>query len=80
MTIQALVEIGDNNIINSGSIVSCNCKIGNNVNISPGVILSGNVKIDDNVFIGAGATVIHNVPENAVVVGTPGKIIKYRSV
>lgn len=40
VTIQALVEIGDNNIINSGSIVSCNCKIGNKDKMTIGGVLN----------------------------------------
>ncbi|HHK7373055.1 TPA: hypothetical protein ACQXOD_002131 [Streptococcus pneumoniae] len=51
-----------------------------NVFIGAGATIRDAVSIGFGAIIGAGATVIHNVPENAVVVGTPGKIIKYRSV
>lgn len=38
----------------------------------------GNVKIGDHAIIGAGSIVINDVPKNAVVVGNPAKIIKWR--
>lgn len=34
-------------------------------------------KIGEHVTVGAGAVIIRDVPDNAVVVGNPGKIIKY---
>ena len=36
------------------------------------------IKIGNNVTIGANSTVIHDVPDNAVVVGSPAKIIKIK--
>lgn len=50
--------------------------IGNNVLIGAGCIIIGNVKIGNNAKIGAGSVVVKNVPENAVVVGNPAKVIK----
>lgn len=35
------------------------------------------IKIGKDVVIGAGSVVINDVPDFAVVVGNPGKIIKY---
>ena len=45
--------------------------IGANATILPGVT------IGQNAMVGAGAVVTKNVPENAVVVGNPAKIIRY---
>lgn len=45
--------------------------IGANATILPGVT------IGRNAMVGAGAVVTKNVPENAVVVGNPAKIMKY---
>lgn len=45
--------------------------IGLGANIIPGIT------IGENAVIGAGSTIIKDVPDNAVVVGNPGKIIKY---
>lgn len=49
--------------------------IGNNVQLHAGCIVIGNVKIGDNAIIGAGAVVVKDVPENAVAVGNPARII-----
>lgn len=51
--------------------------IGNNVYISAGAKVLGPIKVGNNAIIGANAVVIHDVPDNAVVVGIPAKIIKY---
>ena len=54
--------------------------IGNNVELGAGVIIVGNIKIGDNVIIGSGSVVVKDIPDNAVVVGNPAKVIKYREV
>ena len=50
--------------------------IGNNVFIGSGAKLLGNINIGDNVKIGANAVVLKDIPQNATVVGIPGKIVK----
>ncbi len=49
--------------------------IGDNVYIGPGAKIVGAVKIGNNVAIGANCVVTKNVPDNAVVVGVPGRVI-----
>jgi serine O-acetyltransferase len=51
--------------------------IGDNVYIGPGAKLIGAVKIGNNVAIGANCVVTKDAPDNAVVVGVPGRIISY---
>ena len=55
-----------------------NTVIGDNVTIFANACIIGNVTIGDNAMIGAGAIVLEDVPANAVVVGSPAKVIKYR--
>lgn len=50
--------------------------IGDYVYIGPGVSLANDITIGNDVVIGAGAVVIKDVPENATVVGNPGRIIE----
>ncbi|MGD9276794.1 MAG: serine O-acetyltransferase [Candidatus Pacearchaeota archaeon] len=51
--------------------------IGDNCTIGTGAILLGKLNIGNNVKIGADTFIINkNVPNNATVVGTPGKIVK----
>lgn len=45
--------------------------------IGTGSTILGGITINENVLIGAGTVVTKDVPENAVVVGNPGRIIKY---
>lgn len=55
-------------------------EIGNDVWIGNGVIITCGCKIiGTGAVIGAGSVVTHNVPEYAVVVGNPAKILKYRN-
>jgi acetyltransferase-like isoleucine patch superfamily enzyme len=53
--------------------------IGNDVWLGYGAIIAPRVqKIGDGAVIGAGSVVTKDVPDFAVVVGNPGKVIKYR--
>jgi len=52
--------------------------IGNNVIIGAGAKVLGNLNIGDNSRIGAGSVVVDNVPENATVVGIPGRVVQQR--
>lgn len=52
--------------------------IGNNVYIGPGAKIFGKIRIGDNVAIGANAVVLKDVPDNATVVGVPGRILENR--
>lgn len=51
--------------------------IGDNVSLGANVVIIGGVHIGNNVTIGAGSVVVKDVPDNAVVVGNPGRVIKY---
>ena len=51
--------------------------IGNRVYIAPGAKLFGGITIGDNVAIGANAVVTKDLPDNAVAVGIPARIINY---
>lgn len=52
--------------------------IGNRVFIGPGAKIFGPITIGDDVMIGANAVVNSDVPDNAVVVGVPAKIVSYK--
>lgn len=53
-------------------------QIGDNVYIGPGAVIIGSITIGDNVAIGANCVVTKDIPENAVVVGVPCRIISYK--
>lgn len=50
--------------------------IGDNVYIAANATVIGDITIGNNVIIGAGAVVTKSIPDNSVVVGNPGKIIR----
>lgn len=50
------------------------CWIGNGVKILKGVT------IGNNVVIGGGSVVIDDIPDNAIAIGIPAKVIKYREL
>ena len=50
--------------------------IGNNVHIGANSLILPGVKIGNNVIIGVGTVVTKDIPDNSVVVGTPGRVIK----
>ena len=52
--------------------------VGDNVYIGSGAVIIGNVKIGNNVAVGANSVVTTDIPDNAVVVGIPGKVISYK--
>lgn len=51
--------------------------IGDNVTLGANVTIIGAIHIGNNVTIGAGSVVVKDIPDNAVAVGNPAKVIKY---
>lgn len=62
--------------ISPNSTLCGNVRIGNGTWVGAGSTIIQGIKIGENVTIGAGTVVIENIPNNATVVGNPGKIIK----
>lgn len=50
--------------------------IGNNVILSVGCKVIGKIKIGNNVLVAPNAVVINDIPDNSIVVGVPGRVIK----
>lgn len=53
--------------------------IGDNVCMNANSIIIGNVNIGNNVLIAPGAFINFDVPDNSIVIGNPGQIIKKES-
>lgn len=52
--------------------------IGERVYFGAGAKIVGPVKIGNDVVIGANAVVTHDIPDNAIAVGIPAKVLNYR--
>jgi acetyltransferase EpsM len=63
--------------ISPNATITGNVSVGEGTQIGAGAVVLPNVKIGKWSVIGAGAVIIGDIPDNAVVVGNPGKIIKY---
>lgn len=53
--------------------------VGNNVVMYAGSKIVGNITIGNNVVVGANAIVVKDVPDNAVVVGIPARVVSYNA-
>lgn len=78
---RALIEhdctIGDFVHIAPKATLAGNVTVGEGTQIGIGAIVIQGIKIGKWCIIGAGAIIIKDVPDYAVVVGNPGRIIKY---
>ncbi|AEF17894.1 sugar O-acyltransferase, sialic acid O-acetyltransferase NeuD family [Thermoanaerobacterium xylanolyticum LX-11] len=70
--------ISDHVHVAPGVKIAGGVKIGEASHIGIGSIIIQGIKIGKNSLIGAGTVVINDVPDNAVVVGVPGTVKKYR--
>ncbi len=77
-------EIGDDCVIyhgvTLGGVSTARTKrhptLKNNVVVGAGAKILGNITIGNNVRVGANSVVLQNIPDNAVAVGIPARIIK----
>lgn len=72
--------IEKNMLIREQSTIVAPVSIGNDVWISAGCKILRGSKIDDGCIVGAMTLIKGTFPSNSVIVGIPGKVIKYRPV
>ena len=65
--------------VSPSATITGNVEIGEGTHVGAGAIVIPNTSIGKWVTIGAGAVVINDVPDFAIVVGNPAKIIKYKN-
>lgn len=77
--------VGDNCLISAGVTIGARIDIGRNVLVGLGASVmtpkwgqESRLRVGDNAVIGMGAVVMEDVPENAVVVGVPAKVVRYQ--
>jgi sugar O-acyltransferase (sialic acid O-acetyltransferase NeuD family) len=69
--------IGESTFIAHAASISGCCEVGSCCFIGTNSTILPRIKIGNYVTIGAGCVVINDIPDYAVVVGNPGKIIRY---
>lgn len=81
------VNVAHHTILGKGSFYSQGNNVGASINIKENAysgigvtIMTGVKEIGANSLLGASAVIIRDVPDYAVVVGNPGKIIKYTNL
>ncbi len=62
--------------ISPNATICGNVTVGKGSWVGAGSIIIQGIKVGKNVTIGAGSVIIKDIPDNATVVGNPGKIIK----
>lgn len=72
-------RLGDFVHLSPKAAIAGNVSIGEGTHIGIGALVIPNIKIGKWCTIGAGTVVIRDVPDHAVVVGNPGKIIRYNT-
>ena len=64
-------------MIGGGTQIGASVTVGNNVLFGIGsVVASKTITIGSNSIIAAGTVVLENIPENSLVLGNPGRVIK----
>jgi serine O-acetyltransferase len=84
--LNADVKMGENCNLSQGVTIgvggrgenSGSPKLGDRVFIGPGAKIFGSISIGNDVAIGANAVVTKDLPDNAVAVGVPAKIVSYK--
>lgn len=77
-TVDHDVGIGSNVHISPGVHLAGGVSVGENTHIGTGASVIPNIAVGSDVVIGAGAVIIKDIPDRAVAVGVPSRIIRYR--
>lgn len=78
-TIDHDCRVGDFVHVCPGANIGGGVTIGDGTWVGIGSVVIQGVRIGTNVMVGAGATVLRDIPDNAVVVGSPARIVRFQA-
>ena len=70
--------VGEFTSIGPGAVLAGRVRIERGVFVGAGAVVLPDIEVGENAIIGAGAVVTRNVPQRAVVVGNPARVVKTR--
>lgn len=73
------IDSGHTNIIDAGRAELKQTTICDDVWIGHGVVILQGVNLGKGCVVGAGSVVTRDIPENAVTVGNPAKVVRFRN-
>jgi UDP-3-O-[3-hydroxymyristoyl] glucosamine N-acyltransferase len=71
-------NIGKYSTIAANTSIEGSCVVGEYCTIGSNVTVQRKVKVGNNVLIGSGCVVTKDVPDNAVIVGNPHRILRFK--
>jgi sugar O-acyltransferase (sialic acid O-acetyltransferase NeuD family) len=69
--------IGDYVSFGPGAVTGGSCRFGDGAFVGAGAVIAPQVTVGTDAVVGAGAVVVSDVPERAVVVGNPARVLHY---
>jgi len=72
------VKIGKWNTFAAGCYIEGSCQIGDFNTFGTGVIVQKKIKVGSHTIIGSGAVITKDVPDYAVIVGNPGRLLRMK--
>lgn len=69
--------VGDYVSFGPGAVTGGSCRFEDGVFVGAGAVIAPEVTVGANAVVGAGAVVVADVPERAVVVGNPARVLRY---
>jgi len=72
------VKIGKHNTFANGCVIEGSCEVGDYNIFGTNVIMQRKTKLGNNCTIGSGSVITRDIPDNAIVMGVPARVIRFK--